>query len=389
MDELGAGAAVIAGCFLVAAGLEAIVAPVAGRISDRRGRLAPGARRARRGRGRDGAAAVARRRLAARRADRARRAGDRDPLVARDRDALRRRRARTASSRRSRSRSSTSPGRSGRRAGSAGSARLADATERPRALPPAGRRSAQDPLTFTAAPARRALACPPNDGRDHRRQGDRAGRSARRSARTSRRGCERRHGPPAWPRCWSATTPPRRSTSAASRRPPPRSASRASTTGWRRTPPTTRSERAARRLNADPAVSGILLQLPTPPQVDGAALTELIDPAKDVDGLTPISAGPAGQGPARPAPVHAERRDGAAAPPRRGARGRRGRRRRPLATSSASRSPRCCWRPTPPSPPATRAPATSPRSAAAPTCSSPPSDARSSSRATGSRRAPP
>ncbi len=45
------------------------------------------------------------------------------------------------------------------------------------------------------------------------------------------------------------------------------------------------------RLNDDPAVSGILLQLPTPPLLDGAALTELIDPAKDVDGLTPISAG--------------------------------------------------------------------------------------------------
>jgi MFS family permease len=41
MDELGAGATVIAGCFLVAAGLEAIVAPVVGRISDRRGRRAP------------------------------------------------------------------------------------------------------------------------------------------------------------------------------------------------------------------------------------------------------------------------------------------------------------------------------------------------------------
>src|SRR4051794_4945629 len=44
-------------------------------------------------------------------------------------------------------------------------------------------------------------------------------------------------------------------------------------------------------LNDDPRVSGILLQLPTPPQVDGGALTELIDPAKDVDGLTPISTG--------------------------------------------------------------------------------------------------
>jgi methylenetetrahydrofolate dehydrogenase (NADP+) / methenyltetrahydrofolate cyclohydrolase len=50
-------------------------------------------------------------------------------------------------------------------------------------------------------------------------------------------------------------------------------------------------ESLLRDLNADPDVSGILLQLPTPPQVDGPALTELIDPAKDVDGLTPISAG--------------------------------------------------------------------------------------------------
>jgi methylenetetrahydrofolate dehydrogenase (NADP+)/methenyltetrahydrofolate cyclohydrolase len=44
-------------------------------------------------------------------------------------------------------------------------------------------------------------------------------------------------------------------------------------------------------LNEDPAVSGILLQLPTPPQVDGAVLSERIRPSKDVDGLTPVSAG--------------------------------------------------------------------------------------------------
>jgi methylenetetrahydrofolate dehydrogenase (NADP+) / methenyltetrahydrofolate cyclohydrolase len=50
-------------------------------------------------------------------------------------------------------------------------------------------------------------------------------------------------------------------------------------------------ERLLRELNDDPRVSGILLQLPTPPQVDGAGLTEIIDPAKDVDGLTPISTG--------------------------------------------------------------------------------------------------
>ncbi len=49
-------------------------------------------------------------------------------------------------------------------------------------------------------------------------------------------------------------------------------------------------------LNADPAVSGILLQLPVPPHLDGPALTALIDPAKDVDGLTPLSAGLLAQG---------------------------------------------------------------------------------------------
>jgi methylenetetrahydrofolate dehydrogenase (NADP+)/methenyltetrahydrofolate cyclohydrolase len=45
------------------------------------------------------------------------------------------------------------------------------------------------------------------------------------------------------------------------------------------------------QLNADPRVSGILLQLPTPDQIDGSHLTTLIDQSKDVDGLTPVSAG--------------------------------------------------------------------------------------------------
>ncbi|MGB9184998.1 MAG: bifunctional methylenetetrahydrofolate dehydrogenase/methenyltetrahydrofolate cyclohydrolase FolD [Solirubrobacteraceae bacterium] len=44
-------------------------------------------------------------------------------------------------------------------------------------------------------------------------------------------------------------------------------------------------------LNADDRVSGILLQLPTPDHIDGSYLTTLIDPGKDVDGLTPVSAG--------------------------------------------------------------------------------------------------
>jgi methylenetetrahydrofolate dehydrogenase (NADP+) / methenyltetrahydrofolate cyclohydrolase len=45
------------------------------------------------------------------------------------------------------------------------------------------------------------------------------------------------------------------------------------------------------RLNADDDVSGILCQLPVPPHMDGVKLTGLVDPGKDVDGLTPISAG--------------------------------------------------------------------------------------------------
>jgi methylenetetrahydrofolate dehydrogenase (NADP+)/methenyltetrahydrofolate cyclohydrolase len=49
-------------------------------------------------------------------------------------------------------------------------------------------------------------------------------------------------------------------------------------------------------LNDDPEVSGILLQLPVPDHMDGAALTARIAPEKDVDGLTPINAGRLAQG---------------------------------------------------------------------------------------------
>jgi methylenetetrahydrofolate dehydrogenase (NADP+)/methenyltetrahydrofolate cyclohydrolase len=44
-------------------------------------------------------------------------------------------------------------------------------------------------------------------------------------------------------------------------------------------------------LNEDDAVHGILLQLPVPGHIDGDAMTALIDPVKDVDGLTPVNAG--------------------------------------------------------------------------------------------------
>jgi|SRR5215207_918205 len=49
-------------------------------------------------------------------------------------------------------------------------------------------------------------------------------------------------------------------------------------------------------LNADDAVDGILVQLPLPDQIDTDAVVATIDPAKDVDGLTPTSAGLLAQG---------------------------------------------------------------------------------------------
>jgi methylenetetrahydrofolate dehydrogenase (NADP+)/methenyltetrahydrofolate cyclohydrolase len=49
-------------------------------------------------------------------------------------------------------------------------------------------------------------------------------------------------------------------------------------------------------LAADPAVSGILLQLPTPKQLDSDALIARIPPEKDVDGLTVSNAGLLAQG---------------------------------------------------------------------------------------------
>jgi methylenetetrahydrofolate dehydrogenase (NADP+)/methenyltetrahydrofolate cyclohydrolase len=45
------------------------------------------------------------------------------------------------------------------------------------------------------------------------------------------------------------------------------------------------------RLNGDPEVSGVLVQLPLPAHLDGVKLTGLVDVGKDVDGLTPLSAG--------------------------------------------------------------------------------------------------
>ncbi len=57
-----------------------------------------------------------------------------------------------------------------------------------------------------------------------------------------------------------------------------------------------------RGLNDDPSVSGILLQLPVPEPLEGTALTDLIVPDKDVDGLTALSMGRLARGDAGLAP---------------------------------------------------------------------------------------
>lgn len=45
------------------------------------------------------------------------------------------------------------------------------------------------------------------------------------------------------------------------------------------------------QLNVDPAVHGILVQLPLPPQIDESSIIQAITPLKDVDGMGPESSG--------------------------------------------------------------------------------------------------
>ena len=54
---------------------------------------------------------------------------------------------------------------------------------------------------------------------------------------------------------------------------------------------TTQAELLAlvQKLNADPAIHGILVQSPPPPQIDEAAIVRAIDPRKDVDGFHPVN----------------------------------------------------------------------------------------------------
>ena len=45
------------------------------------------------------------------------------------------------------------------------------------------------------------------------------------------------------------------------------------------------------KLNADPAVHGILVQMPLPPEIDAKLVVAAVNPAKDVDGFHPLNAG--------------------------------------------------------------------------------------------------
>jgi methylenetetrahydrofolate dehydrogenase (NADP+)/methenyltetrahydrofolate cyclohydrolase len=49
-------------------------------------------------------------------------------------------------------------------------------------------------------------------------------------------------------------------------------------------------------LNGDAAVTGMIVQLPLPPQIDAGRVIASVDPRKDVDGLTPTNAGLLAQG---------------------------------------------------------------------------------------------
>ncbi len=50
-------------------------------------------------------------------------------------------------------------------------------------------------------------------------------------------------------------------------------------------------EAEIRRLNDDPAVTGYIVQLPLPEHLDANRILELMDPAKDADGLHPMNLG--------------------------------------------------------------------------------------------------
>ncbi len=45
------------------------------------------------------------------------------------------------------------------------------------------------------------------------------------------------------------------------------------------------------RLNQDPKTSGVIVQMPLPKHLSAKVVTDVLSPAKDVDGLSPVNAG--------------------------------------------------------------------------------------------------
>ena len=244
----------------------------------------------------------------------ARRAGDRDPVDAGDGDAQRRRRgARHRAGLRVRARQPR-VGVSAQALGDAGSARLADATgdHVPYLILAALRASRSPAWSASWLAVRRARPLASRRlmaAGDHRRQGDRAGRSAPRSRADVAAWVAAGHAAPGLATVLVGDDPASAvyvgGKQKASRRGRHR---RASTTGSPHGRGARRGRAAAARAQRRPArVRASCSSCRRRRRSTARALTELIDPAKDVDGLTPISAGPAGQGPPGPAAVHAAR----------------------------------------------------------------------------------
>lgn len=90
---------------------------------------------------------------------------------------------------------------------------------------------------------------------------------------------------PVWPSCWWAKTRQARSMSATSMPRPSRSEWHLSNIGWMPRPARRICWPLIDKLNADPAVHGILVQLPLPGHLNSELVINRIDPAKDVDGF--------------------------------------------------------------------------------------------------------
>ena len=75
-------------------------------------------------------------------------------------------------------------------------------------------------------------------------------------------------------------------------------------------------EAVVRELNDDPACTGYIVQLPLPKGIDENRVLELMDPAKDADGLHPTNLGRLVLNEPGAAALHPQRHRGAAAPAR-------------------------------------------------------------------------